>query len=119
MSEVLVNQLATELDSIEREIAILEERRDGIQKLLATYSPSASQAKSDHRNLPTIQLAQKVLEMNGAPMSTADIRRVIQRTFGVVPASSLQQMLYMRALRKRIFFNENKKYGLLAWKGKK
>lgn len=119
MSETLVNRLNAELGVIDREIAVLKERREGIQRLLATYSSSASPTASEHHDVPTIQLAQKVLEKSGIPMSTADIRRMIQKTFGVVPAPSLQQMLYMRALRGKIFFNENKKYGLLAWKGKR
>jgi hypothetical protein len=119
MPESLVNQLTIELGNIDREIALLRERRDGIQKLLATYDPSSTANQDEYRDLPTIQLAVKVLEKNGAPMATAEIRRMIQRTFGVAPASSLQQMLYMRAMARKIFFNENKKYGLLAWKVKK
>jgi hypothetical protein len=119
MSESLISQLHAELKKIELEIEVLQTRRNGVEKLLATYSSHSAAPINESADLPTIQLAQRVLEKNGSPMATADIRRAIQRTFGTTPASSLQQMLYIRAQNKKVFYNENKKYGLLVWKGKK
>lgn len=119
MSESLINQLHDELKKIEHEIEVLQTRRNGVEELLATYSSHSVVPRNESADLPTIQLAQQVLEKNGAPMATADIRRAIQRNFGTTAASSLQQMLYIRAQNKKVFYNEDKKYGLLAWKGKK
>lgn len=118
MSGSLIQQLEAELGAINRQIAVLEERRGGIEKVLATYEPGQHKAEDGSRDLSTIEMARQVVEQNGVPMGPSDIRRAIQRRFGVVPASSLQQMLYIRASNKKIFFNEDKKYGLLAWRKK-
>ena len=118
MTASIVQKLEEELGNVNREIAMLEERRQGIRSLLATYTGQESQNDAA-QDMPTIQMAREVLAERGVPMATAEIRRGIQRKFNAVPASSLQQMLYTRAAQGKTFFNENKKYGLLIWKAKR
>jgi hypothetical protein len=119
MTYSIVEQLGAELERVNHDLAVLEQRRDGIRKLIGSYTGQPTTARHEVQEIPTIQMAQQVLEEHGEPMATAEIRRAIQRKFNVVPASSLQQMLYMRARNKKTFFNENKKYGLLVWRMKK
>lgn len=119
MSQTLVLQLEAELATINHQLSLLQARRDGILKVLDTFGgKSDSELSTSDTGLSTIEMARQVLEEHGSPMGTADIRRAIQRKFTTVPASSLQQMLYMRARDGKIFYNEQKKYGLVDWKRK-
>jgi hypothetical protein len=120
MSQPLVQQLEAELATVNHQLSLLQARREGILKVLDTYGGEVDTESSTGRpDLSTIAMARQVLEAHGSPMGTAEIRRAIQRKFATVPASSLQQMLYMRARDAKIFYNEDKKYGLLDWKRKK
>lgn len=117
----LISELGSEMADIDRQLLVLKERRDAIERVLATYRDSTVRSleyHADTTSLSTIEMARQVLEANGSPMGTAAIRRAIQRKFGAMPASSLQQMLYMRAAQGKVFYNDNKKYGLLSWKTK-
>jgi hypothetical protein len=118
MSEPLVSQLQAVLASIHQQIGRLEQRKGAIEQVLATYDPAAVTISNGEAGLSSIEMARLVLADYGSPLGTAEIRRRIQRKFGVMPASSLQQMLYMRAARNQTFFNAHKKYGLIEWKTK-
>jgi hypothetical protein len=113
----IVQQLEAELATVNHQLSLLQARREGILKVLDTYGGKVDTESSPARpDLSTIEMARQVLETHRSPMGTAEIRRAIQRKFATVPASSLQQMLYMRARDGKLFYNEQKKYGLLSWK---
>jgi hypothetical protein len=117
MPQALVHQLEAELAIINHQLSLLQARRDGILKVLDTYEGKGDTESSiSAPDLSTIEMARQVLKDHGSPLGTADIRRAIQRKFATVAAPSLQQMLYMRARDGKIFYNEQKKYGLLSWK---
>lgn len=120
MTQPLVQQLEAELATINHQLSLLHARRDGILKVLDTYEGKGlSESSVSAPDISTIEMARQVLEEHGSPLGTADVRRAIQRKFATVPASSLQQMLYMRARDGKIFYNADKKYGLLSWRREK
>jgi hypothetical protein len=63
--------------------------------------------------LSTLDMAQRVIEKRGE-MKAEDIMEAIRQEFGVKPAHTLPQMLYIRArAKKRFYRNSNGKFGVL------
>jgi hypothetical protein len=101
--------LQEELQSIERIMSNLQQKREAIQKLLGVYGTteqsgqsdpvgsdilSASKAKS---GMNTIEMARVIIRNAGRPLKPEDVRANIRATFGVDAAKTLYDMLLKRA----------------------
>jgi hypothetical protein len=115
--------LRKELQQIDRKILELSQRKQAIENLLRAYrgaTGNGSQAKLLHmppagisEPLSTLDMAQRVIEKQGE-MKAEDIMEAIRLEFGVKPAHTLPQMLYIRArAKKRFYRGSNGKFGLL------
>ena len=113
MEQELVQQLFSERQAIDAEIQKLEKRRAAIDVLLGEEDVVNVITNKD---MTTIEMARAILEEQGSPMGAAEIRKAIVQKFGRNPAPSLQQMLYGRAAKNKLVYNEGGKYGLLKWR---
>lgn len=115
--------LRKELQQIDRRIHDLTQRRQAIENLLRAYrssNGSIPDSKLLHmpplslaEHLSTLDMAQRVLEKHGE-MKAEDIMEAIRQEFGVKPAHTLPQMLYIRArAKKRFYRNANGRFGLV------
>ena len=115
--------LRRELHQIDQRIRELGQRKQAIENLLRAYhSGDSSVVNSKLLRMPplvmaeplsTLDMAQRVLEKHG-DMKAEDIMEAIRRDFGVKPAHTLPQMLYIRArAKKRFFRNSDGKFGLM------
>jgi len=118
----LTGILRKELQQIDHRIEELKQRRQAIENLLRAYhggNGSAGNSKllgmpalAMAEPLSTLDMAQKVLEKHGE-MKAEDIMEAIRLEFGVKPAHTLPQMLYIRArAKKRFYRNAEGKFGL-------
>jgi len=121
--------LRKELHQIDERIQELGQRKQAIENLLRAYRQgNGPVANSKLLRMPgpavaeplsTLDMAQRVLEKHGE-MKAEDIMEAIRQEFGVKPAHTLPQMLYIRArAKKRFFRNSNGKFGLLENKRRK
>ena len=119
----LSSLLRRELQQIDRRIHELGQRKQAIENLLRAYRPGNGNilnSKLLHmpplaiaEPLSTLDMAQRVLEKRGE-MKAEDIMEAIRQEFGVKPAHTLPQMLYIRArAKKRFYRNSNGRFGLL------
>lgn len=121
--------LRKEVQQIDRRILELERRKQAIENVLRAYhSGSGSAVNSKLLRMPspvvteplsTLDMAERVLEKHGE-MKAEDIMEAIRQQFGVKPAHTLPQMLYIRArAKKRFYRTSNGKFGLLDAKRRK
>ena len=121
--------LRKELQQIDKRIQQLDQRRQAIENLLRAYRAGdggAINPKLLHmpgplisEPLSTLDMAQRVLEKHGE-MKAEDIMEAIRHEFGVKPAHTLPQMLYIRArAKKRFYRTTNGKFGLIEAKRRK
>lgn len=127
MPENLTEILHQELAQIEQRKAELEQRRQAILNLLKAYqagkaSNGARNAKllampgTIHEPLSTLDMAQRVIEKHG-PMKAEQIMEAIREEFGIKPAHTLPQMLYIRSrAKKRFYRSADGKFGLIEKK---
>jgi len=123
--------LRKELHQIDQRIQQLNQRRQAIQNLLRAYQAGAgagrlAASKLLHMPAPaiaeplsTLDMAERVLEKHGE-MKAEDIMEAIRQDYGVKPAHTLPQMLYIRArTRKRFYRSSEGKFGLVENKRRK
>ena len=113
MSQNLTELLRSELSQIDRRIQELTQRRRAIQNLLTAYHAGGNvggkmkilrmPAVEIAEPLSTLDMAQRVIEKRGE-MKAEDIMEAIRQEFGVKPAHTLPQMLYIRARAKKRFY---------------
>ena len=115
--------LRKELHQIDQRMQELAQRKQAIENLLRAYrggNGNQSQSKLLHmprlsiaEPLSTLDMAQRVIEKHGE-MKAEDIMEAIRQEYGVKPAHTLPQMLYIRArAKKRFYRNSNGKFGLV------
>jgi hypothetical protein len=104
----------------------LEQRRQAILNLLKAYHSGrgnvAGKAKllampnAVQEPLSTLDMAQRVIEKHG-PMKAEQIMEAIREEFGIKPAHTLPQMLYIRSRAKKRFYRSPEgKFGLMEKK---
>ncbi len=127
MPENLTEMLRQELTQIEQRMSELEQRRQAIVNLLKAYH--SGRANLGGRNakllsmpnavqepLSTLDMAQRVIEKHG-PMKAEQIMEAIREEFGIKPAHTLPQMLYIRSRAKKRFYRSPEgKFGLIEKK---
>jgi len=118
----LTSILRRELQQIDRRLDQLRQRKQAIENLLRAYQGNNAAAGNSKllrmptltvaEPLSTLDMAQKVLEKHGE-MKAEDIMEAIRHEFGVKPAHTLPQMLYIRARSKKRFYrNAEGRFGL-------
>jgi hypothetical protein len=124
MPENLTEILRHELTQVEQRRQELEQRRQAILNLLKAYhsgrGASAGRtakllampnAIKDH--LSTLDMAQRVIAKRG-PMKAEEIMEAIREEFGIKPAHTLPQMLYIRSRAKKRFYRTSEgRFGLI------
>ncbi len=121
--------LRKELQQIDRRIQELGQRKQAIENVLRAYRPGNSSAISSKllrmpgpvvaEPLSTLDMAQRVLEKHGE-LKAEDIMEAIRQEFGIKPAHTLPQMLYIRARAKKRFYRTGSgRFGLLDAKRRK
>jgi hypothetical protein len=119
----LTSILRKELQQIEHRIEELRQRKQALENVLRAYHGGNGAAMSSKllrmpsvaiaEPLSTLDMAQKVLEKHGE-MKAEDIMEAIRQDFGVKPAHTLPQMLYIRARgKKRFYRNPEGRFGLI------
>lgn len=121
MPENLTDALRRELLAIEKKVQELANRKRAIENLLHTYRGGSKAARhADVLPMPaldpalsTLDLAERVLQKYGE-MKADQIMEAIRSDFGIKPAHTLPQMLYMRARTKKRFYRSvTGKFGLV------
>jgi len=121
MPENLTEALRRELLAIDQKIQDLTNRKRAIENLLHTYrsgrKPAAQGAVLPmplvSPALSTLDMAERVLQKYGE-MKADQIMEAIRTEFGIKPAHTLPQMLYMRARTKKRFYRSPAgKFGLV------
>jgi hypothetical protein len=127
MPENLTELLRRELSNLDRRKQELEQRRAAILNLLKTYEGRAPGAmvgkllampasKEVQEHLSTLDMAERVI-LNRGPMKAEEIMDAIREEFGIKPAHTLPQMLYIRSrARKRFYRSADGKFGLIEKK---
>lgn len=115
--------LRKELQQIEHRIQELGRRKEAIENVLRAYrAGNGNSASSKLLHMPritiaeplsTLDMAQRVIEKHGE-MKAEDIMEAIRQEFGVKPAHTLPQMLYIRArAKKRFYRTSHGRFGLV------
>jgi len=117
--------LEAELESINRQIAACNKKREAILHLLDVYGLGGESAtlssavaalagSSQAKCLNTMEMARVVIRNAGKPLKPEAIREGIKSTFGIEPAKTLPDMLwkYARAARGGFFRQETGEIGL-------
>jgi HB1, ASXL, restriction endonuclease HTH domain len=126
MPESLTDLVRQELAQIEQKMQQLEQRRQAILSLLRVYGRLTQSAAANGKLLDissavaepisTLDMAQQVIEKRG-PMKAEDIMEAIRQDFGVKPAHTLAQMLYIRSrAKKRFYRGADGRFGLIEKK---
>jgi hypothetical protein len=127
MPENLTEILRHELTQIEQRMHELEQRRQAILNLIKTYQSARGTGAGrtakllampnvvqDH--LSTLDMAGQVIKKRG-PMKAEEIMEAIREEFGIKPAHTLPQMLYIRSRAKKRFYRSAEgKFGLIEKK---
>ncbi|MGZ4814252.1 MAG: hypothetical protein ACXVZV_02510 [Terriglobales bacterium] len=119
----LTSLLRRELQQIDQRIDELRQRKQAIENLLRAYQGGNGTVRDAKllrmppltmaEPLSTLDMAQKVLEKHGE-MKAEDIMEAIRQDFGVKPAHTLPQMLYIRARAKKRFYRSPEgRFGLV------
>lgn len=110
--------LKAELESVDRQIADLNQKREAIIKLLSVYGfetilaavDTLSQFPTEGRTrggLNTLEMARLVIRNAARPLKPEAIKEGIRKTYGVEPAKTICDMLWKRARSKDSgFFRE-------------
>lgn len=124
MREHLTEILRQELTQIEQRKLELEQRRLAILNLLKAYHTGRgavagrggkliTMPNAVLEPLSTLDMAQRVIEKRG-PMKAEEIMEAIREEFGIKPAHTLPQMLYIRSRAKKRFYRSPEgKFGLV------
>jgi len=115
--------LRKELQQIDQRIQEMGQRKQAIENLLRAYRAGNGHVLNSKllrmpapvvpEPLSTLDMAQQVLEKHGE-MKAEDIMEAIRQEFGVKPAHTLPQMLYIRARAKKRFYRNSKgRFGVL------
>jgi hypothetical protein len=126
MPENLTEILRHELTQIEQRMQELEQRRQAIVNLLKAYhsgrGASVRTAKllampnAIQEPLSTLDMAERVIQKRG-PMKAEQIMEAIREEFGIKPAHTLPQMLYIRSRAKKRFYRSAEgKFGIVEKK---
>ena len=126
MSENLTEILRQEMAQIEQRMGELEQRRQAILNLLKAYHGKGSNnmraakllamPSAVQEPLSTLDMAQRVIEKHG-PMKAEQIMEAIRDEFGIKPAHTLPQMLYIRSRAKKRFYRSAEgKFGVIEKK---
>ncbi|HLH08772.1 MAG TPA: hypothetical protein VKW78_16150 [Terriglobales bacterium] len=123
MAENLTEILRRELNQLDTQMQEMTKRREAIISLLNTYSPGGDggskllqMPKRERQSVPssTLDMAQKVLEKRGE-MKAEELMEAIREEYGVRPAHTLPQMLYIRARAKKRFYRSPEgKFGVVS-----
>ncbi len=129
MPENVPAVLRRELADIERKLKGLNQRKQAIMNLLNTYNGSKASAgagnllsmpslENEKPELSTLEMAKSIIRKHGE-MKAEQIMESIRHEFGVKPAHTLPQMLYIRARGKKHFYRTAEgKFGVLEAKKK-
>ena len=120
--------LRKELTQIDQRMQELSKRKHAIEHVLRAYQAGGAHLPSSKllrmpslaitEPLSTLDMAERVLEKNGE-MKAEDIMEAIRQDYGIKPAHTLPQMLYIRARAKKRFYRSAEgKFGLLDRKRK-
>ncbi len=130
MPDNLSQILRRELNQLDSQLQELSKRKEAMVSLLDSYLEGGEKSSKvlhmpapARRNAPssTLDMAQQVLERHGE-MKAEELMEAIRQDFGVRPAHTLPQMLYIRARAKKRFYRTGDgKFGVIAAKrhGKK
>ena len=122
MPDNLTEILRRELDNVDTQLQELSKRKEAMENLLSSYSEGGKSSKVLHmpkpskQNAPssTLDMAQQVLEKHGE-MKAEELMEAIRQEFGVRPAHTLPQMLYIRArAKKRFYRTADGKFGVIS-----
>jgi hypothetical protein len=125
MPEKLTELLRRELTEIDRRIQELTHRKQAVQNLLTTYERGEAVDLAEAGNLlamppasgnpmSSLDMAEQVISKHGE-MKAEEIMEAIREEFGVKPAHTLPQMLYIRARSKKRFYRTSQgKFGVVG-----
>lgn len=123
MPDNLTEVLRRELNNVDTQLQELSKRKEAMENLLSSYSEGAQTSskvlhmpKAAKQSAPssTLDMAQQVLEKHGE-MKAEELMEAIRQEFGVRPAHTLPQMLYIRArARKRFYRTAEGKFGVIS-----
>ncbi len=123
MPDNLTQILRRELNHLDTQLRELSKRKEALVNLLNSYSEIGKEnSKLLHMPAPTTQdapgstldMAQQVLEKHGE-MKAEELMEAIRQEFGVRPAHTLPQMLYIRARAKKRFYRTPEgKFGVIS-----
>ena len=127
MAENVPAVLRRELADIEHKLTALNRRKQAIMNLLHTYDGSTvtkgnllsmPASANDRPDLSTLDMAKSIIRKHGE-MKAEQIMETIRQEFGVKPAHTLPQMLYLRARSKKNFYRTPEgRFGILESKKK-
>ncbi len=125
MPDDMTQILRRELNHLDSQLQELSKRKETMESLLDSYSESGEKSSKvlhmpapGKRNAPssTLDMAQEVMEQHGE-MKAEELMEAIRQEFGVRPAHTLPQMLYIRArAKKRFYRTADGKFGVIAAK---
>jgi HB1, ASXL, restriction endonuclease HTH domain len=122
MPESLTEILRRELNHLETQLGELSKRKEALESLLDSYAGGGKSPKVLHMPAPgkktapssTLDMAEQVLDKHGE-MKAEELMEAIREEFGVRPAHTLPQMLYIRARAKKRFYRTNDgKFGVIG-----
>jgi hypothetical protein len=125
MPENLTELLRRELAEIDRRVQELTRRKQAIQSLLTTYQRDKTASAPELGNLlamvtpnanpmSSLDMAEQVIAKHGE-MKAEEVMESIRLEFGVKPAHTLPQMLYIRARSKKRFYRTAQgKFGIVS-----
>jgi HB1, ASXL, restriction endonuclease HTH domain len=123
MPDNLAEVLRRELNNVDAQLEELSKRKQAMEDLLNSYSEGAGREskvlhmpKQGKQPAPssTLDMAQQILEKHGE-MKAEELMEAIRQEFGVRPAHTLPQMLYIRArAKKRFYRTSDGKFGVIS-----
>jgi hypothetical protein len=124
MPENLTELLRQEVNRLDLRIQEFTQRKQAILNLLKTYQNRGNDAALSAKllkmpggmpeQLSTLDMAQRIIEKHGE-MKAEDIMEAIRQEFGIKPAHTLPQMLYIRARAKKRFYRTNEgRFGVVT-----
>lgn len=123
MPDNLTQILRRELNHLDTQLQELSKRKEALVNLLNSYSEAGEKnSKVLHMPSPaspeapasTLDMAQQVLEKHGE-MKAEELMEAIRQEYGVRPAHTLPQMLYIRArAKKRFYRTPDGKFGVIS-----
>jgi septal ring factor EnvC (AmiA/AmiB activator) len=118
--EVELPLVKTNLDALERTLAIIQGRETEIQDQIGVLSPSLSPAREDLRYLlregSLTDFAYSLLKENGNPLSPSELFERVKAKKSDAKKYSLMSGVYRLINLKRVFKKSHGKIGLMEWK---